>query len=284
MTYLTRRSFVTTSFAVSTAAASFGRTLHAIGVQLYTVRTVLPQKPLETLKAIEEIGYREVEVTQDNMEKIWPALKQTSLKPVSLHLGTNLFTREQDKLPPALADAKSRGFEYVVCPYIAPQDRGGPEVMKKLGETLNKAGEICGKEGLTLCYHNHAFEFQPSGNGTLLDVLMQTADPKLVHLELDIMWSTVAGVDPVTVMKKYGTRVALMHLKNVAPGVEKRYNETVPKTAFREVGNGVVDIAAVLKAATSAGVKHYFVEQDQTPGDPVDSLRKSFDYLKNLNF
>ena len=284
MRYITRRSFVTTSIAVSTSAASYGRTLSVIGVQLYTVRSVLPEKPLETLKALDEIGYREAEVIQDNMDKIWPALKQTSLKPVSLHLGTNLFTREQEKLPPALADAKQRGFEYVVCPYIAPQDRGGPEVIKKLAETLNKAGEICQKEGLQLCYHNHAFEFQPSGNGILLDVLMQTADPQLVHLELDIMWSTVAGVDPVTVLKKYGDRIALMHLKNVAPGVPKRYNEMVPKTAFREVGNGVVDVPSVLKAASDAGVKHFFVEQDQTPGDPVDSLRKSFEYLKNLNF
>jgi sugar phosphate isomerase/epimerase len=101
---------------------------------------------------------------------------------------------------------------------------------------------------------------------------------------MDIMWVTVAGADPVSLLKKYGHRVALMHLKNVAPGVEKRYNEMVPKTAFREVGNGVVDVPAVLKAAADAGVKHYFVEQDQTPGDPVASLRMSFEYLKKLDY
>ena len=87
--------------------------------------------------------------------------------------------------PPALDEAKEKGFEYVVCPYIAPQDRGGADVMKKLGETLNAAGERCQKAGLHLCYHNHAFEFQPEGSGTLLDVLMQTADPKLVNPSAD---------------------------------------------------------------------------------------------------
>jgi sugar phosphate isomerase/epimerase len=275
---------MTTSIAASTAALSYGRTLKVIGVQLYTVRSIINDKPLETLKALDQIGYREAEVIQGNMDKIWPALKQTSLKPVSLHMDTALFTRNQEKLPAALDEAKEKGFEYVVCPYIAPADRGGVDMIKKLGQTLNSAGEMCRKAGLHLCYHNHAFEFQQEGNGTLLDVLMQTADPKLVNLELDIMWSTVAGVDPVSVLKKYGSRVALMHLKNVAPGVEKRYNEMVPKTAFREVGNGVVDIPAVLKAAAQAGVKHYFVEQDQTPGDPVASLRASFEYLKKLNY
>ena len=280
MTNISRRSFV----AACAVLAAKARTLKVIGVQLYTVRSVLPQKPLETLKAIDQIGYREVEVVAASLDKIWDSLKQTSLKPVSLHLDTALFMHDQDKLPGALDDAKKRGFEYVVCPYIPPQERGGADVMRKLGETLNKAGEMCRKTGLRLCYHNHAFEFQPEGSGTLLDVLMQTADPGLVNLELDVMWSTVAGVDPVSVLKKYGKRVVLMHLKNVAPGLQKQYNETVPRTAFREVGNGVVDIPAVLKAASEAGVQHYFVEQDQTPGDPLASLKQSFDYLRKLNF
>lgn len=280
---MTRRSFFATCAAAS-ASACYARTLKVLGVQLYTVRTVLPEKPLETLRALDQIGYREAEVIAGGIDKIWPALKETSLKPVSLHMDTALFMRQQDKLPAALDDAKQRGFEFVVCPYIAPADRGGADVIRKLGETLNKAGEICRKTGLHLCYHNHAFEFQPEGNGTLFDVLMQTADPKLVSLELDIMWSTVAGVDPVSILKKYGSRVALMHLKNVAPGVDKRYNEQVPKAAFREVGDGVIDVPAVLRAAAEAGVQHYFVEQDQTPGDPIDSLRKSFQYLEKLNF
>jgi len=278
---MNRRSFLA-ALAAASAPASWARTLKVIGVQLYTVRSILPEKPLDTLRALEQIGYREAECTAGGLDKIWPALKQTALKPISLHLDTALFTRQQDKLPAALDDAKQRGLEFVVCPYIAPADRGGVDMIRKLGETLNQAGEICKKTDLRLCYHNHAFEFQPSGDGILLDVLMQTADPKLVSLELDIMWSTVAGVDPVGVLKKYSGRVALMHLKNVAPGLEKRYNEQVPKSAFREVGNGVIDIPAVLKAGEAAGVEHYFVEQDQTTGDPIDSLRQSFEYLEKV--
>jgi sugar phosphate isomerase/epimerase len=280
MTSVSRRQLL----ALAAASAAFARTLKTIGVQLYTVRSIITEKPLETLQALEKIGYREAEVIAGSMEKIWPSLKQTSIKPVSLHLDTALFTRQQDKLPPALEDAKKRGFEYVVCPYIAPADRGGVDVIRKLGETLNKAGELCNKSGLHLCYHNHAFEFEPSGQGTLLDVLMQTAEPKLVSLELDIMWAQVAGVNPVSVLQKYGSRIALMHLKNVAKDVGQHYNESIPKTAFREVGNGSIDVAAVLKAASKAGVKHYFVEQDQTPGDPIDSLRQSYNYLAKLNY
>jgi sugar phosphate isomerase/epimerase len=73
--------------------------------------------------------------------------------------------------------------------------------------------------------------------------------------------------------------VALLHLKDKASGTAVRYNENVPKETFKEVGNGTVDIAAVLVAAKKSGVKNFFVEQDQTPGDPIESLRQSYQYL-----
>jgi sugar phosphate isomerase/epimerase len=281
MSDIARRRFL--AVAAMSAVAARSRTLQSIGVELYTVRALLPGAPAATLRALDEIGYREAEVVAAGMDRIWPSLQRTALKPVSLHLDTALFVTQRDKLPAALEDARKRGFEYAVCPYIAPADRGGVDVIRKLGETLNAAGEICRQSGLKLCYHNHAFEFEPAAGGTLLDVLMRTADPKLVGLELDIMWAQVAGVDPVSLLKKYGSRIPLLHLKNVAPGVAKQYNERVPRDAFRAVGDGVIDIPAVLRASAEAGVKHYFVEQDQTP-DPLASLRASYAYLAKLDY
>lgn len=283
MSAIDRRSFL--ALAAASAVPSFARTLKVVGAELYTVRFVLPKEPLETLRAIEKIGYKEVEATANNLDQIWPSLKQTSLKPVSVHLDPGMFLHEQDKIPAALDNAKTHGFQYVVCPYVAPKDRGGADVERKLGESLNKAGELAHKSGMHLCYHNHAFDFQPIGNGkTLLDVMLENCDPKYVGLELDMMWAEVAGVDPVSVLKKYGHRVVLMHLKDVAPGTAHRYNEGIPRDAFREVGNGVIKLAPVLKAAAEAGVKHYFVEQDQTPGNPIDSLRISYQNIEKTNF
>jgi sugar phosphate isomerase/epimerase len=282
MDSISRRSFLTTA-AAATAATLHARGLPTVGVQLYTVRRVLPRKPLETLRAIEQIGYREVECTADHLDDIWPSLKETSLKAVSVHLNEQVFMHQPEKLPAALEDAKKHGFEYVVCPWIDPRDRGGIEMIRKLGQTISTAGELCRKAGLRLCYHNHAFEYQSTPDGRLLDVLMKTTDPNLVSLELDVMWAHVAGVDPVSVLKQYGDRIPLVHLKNVAPGVEPRFNENIPRTAFHDLSDGAVDIPAVLRAAKQAGVKHYFVEQDETPGDPIESLRKSFQYLESLN-
>ncbi len=277
----TRRVFLASAASAALASA---KSLSTIGVQLYTLRSVLPEKPLETLRELESIGYKEVEAVGGSIGRIWDSLKQTSLKPVSLHLDTSLFLRQQEKLPAALEDAAQRGFRYVVCPYIGPQDRGGVAVIERMAAVLNQAGEKCRAAGMTLAYHNHAFEFEAAGEGTLLDVLFKNTDQKLVTLELDMFWAQVAGVDPVSLLEKHKGRVPLMHLKDLKAGAEKRLNEGVPRDWFMEVGKGSINVAAVLRAAEKCGVKHFFVEQDQTSGPAIESLRASFDYLRKLSY
>lgn len=261
------------------------RKIKSIGCQLYTLRSVIDANPKAIFDQLREAGYGEVEVVRGNLAKIWDSLKQTKLKPVSLHIDTQYFTTQQDKLGPALDDAKAKGFKYVVCPYIAPADRGGVDVIKKLADTLNKAGEKCKAAGTQLCYHNHAFEFEPvpGGKGNLLDVLMASTDPALVGLEFDIMWSAVGGMDPIAVLQKYKGRIPLMHVKDLGPNITVRYNERVPKEAFKEAGAGVLELPKIIKAGMDNGTKHFFVEQDQTPGDPMASLKQSIAYLKKLD-
>mgnify|MGYP003875828629 CR=1 FL=1 len=280
---MTRRNVL--AAAALALPALEAKTLRNFGAQLYTLRSIIDKNPLETLKALEALGYTEAEVIRGNMDKVWDSLKQTKLKPVSLHIDTSYFFKDIDKLNPTLDDAKAKGLQYVVCPYIAPADRGGVEVIKKLADVLNKTGERARSAGLKLCYHNHAFEFEPVAgtNDRLLDVLMKNTDPKLVGLEFDIMWSQVGGVPPVEVFQKYKGRIPLVHLKNVTK-MAPQYNERVPKEAFQSVGTGVIDMVAVMKAASASGAKHYFVEQDQTPGNPLDSLKLSAEYLKKLSY
>ncbi len=278
---ITRRELMLAAGAVALPLQA--KKLKAIGAQLYTLRSVLPQKPLETLKALEALGYTEVEAVGTDLPKIWDALKQTRLKPISVHLDAGAFLSSPGKIPAMIDDAKARGFKFVVCPYVPPNMRSA-ENMKKLGQTLNTAGAQAKAAGMTLCYHNHAFEFAPLENTTVFDRMMAETDPKLVHLELDIMWVKVAGLDPAALIRKYANRVALVHLKNVSAGLPQRFDERVPREAFQEVGKGSIDIAAVLRASARAKVKHYFVEQDQTPGDPLASLKGSIDYLRTLDY
>ena len=85
-------------------------------------------------------------------------------------------------------------------------------------------------------------------------------------------------------LARYKGRTPLVHLKDKAKDTPDRFNEGVPRTAFKEVGNGTLDWSKILKAADAAGVEHYFVEQDQTPADPVESLRQSFAFISKVNY
>jgi sugar phosphate isomerase/epimerase len=283
MSPTSRRTFVAQAAALlPLSRAAFAReplTRNNLGVQLYTVRNVIEKDPAATLKAIQDIGYREVEAIYDSLDKIWSALKETNLKPVSVHVDTAIFMQGGAKLDSTIADVKQRGFSYIVVPYIPPAERGGADTFKNLAEKLNQAGEKAKASGLTLCYHNHAFEFGPVDGTSGLEILMKNTQKDLLSLEMDVFWVSVAGHDPVALLQTYSGRVALLHLKDKAKGIDTQYNENVQKSAFKEVGSGTIDIPAVLSAADSAGVQNYFVEQDQTPGDPIASLRKSYQYL-----
>jgi len=273
------------SLAAALTAVARSKQLSSIGVQLYTVRNVLPEKPEETLKAIRGIGYQEVEATYAGLDKIWPAIRSVGLKPASIHLDSTMVTKgNPDDLARAVDHLKQLGFAYAVFPYLPPAERGGLDVIKAVSDKLNMAGEKCRAAGLTFCYHNHAFEFEPMEGTTPFQVMMDRTDKKLVGLEMDVFWVSVAGHDPAELLGQLGSRVHLLHCKDKASGTEVMYKESVPRTAFKEVGHGVLDWPKVLKAASAAGVAHYFVEQDQTPGDPLASLKQSFDFLSKVNF
>jgi sugar phosphate isomerase/epimerase len=162
--------------------------------------------------------------------------------------------------------------------FLMPEERTSIAAYKKIAADLNKAGAICKKAGIQLCYHNHDFEFQELEGQIPFDILANETDPGLVKFELDLFWVSKAGKDPIDLFKQYKGRVALWHVKDM---------DNTPNKNFTEVGSGVIDYARIFKHAKTAGMKHFFVEQDVCPGAPLNSIRKSITYvqstlLKNL--
>jgi sugar phosphate isomerase/epimerase len=284
---LSRRKFVQCAPAAAVLAGSrlSASRLQDVGVQLYTVRGVLPQHPAETLKAIRDIGYREIEATYAGLDRIWPAVENSGLKRVSIHLDNTLMNAgKEDDLARAIDQVKQWGFTFAVFPYLPPAERGGLEKIRVLVDKLNRAGEKCRAAGLRFCYHNHAFEFEPAEGTTAFQVMMDRLDRNLCGFELDCFWVSVAGHDPAALLKELAGRVPLVHLKDKQTGTPVMYKESVERSAFKEVGNGTLAWKDILRVAASAKVEHYFVEQDQTPADAVESLRQSFGYLSKLEY
>ncbi|HTP34072.1 MAG TPA: sugar phosphate isomerase/epimerase [Candidatus Acidoferrales bacterium] len=284
---LSRRQFLHTAPAAAVIAGSrlSASRLRDLGVQLYTVREILPKQPAEILAAIKSIGYTEIEATYAGLDRIWPSVANSGLKPVSIHLDNTLMNAgKEDDLARAIDQAKKWGFAFAVFPYLPPAERGGLDKIRVLTDKLNRAGEKCRAAGLRFCYHNHAFEFEPMEGTTGFQVMVDRLDKNLCGFELDCFWVSVAGHDPAAMLRELAGRVPLVHLKDKQAGTPLLYKESVERSAFKEVGNGTLDWKAILQAAESAKVEHYFVEQDQTPGNPVDSLLQSFGFLSKLDY
>jgi sugar phosphate isomerase/epimerase len=297
---MTRRRWLQLTAMSALSGASLSA-LHAqgkrpLGVQLYTVREQLGPKAAATLKAIAHIGYKELELGRGDLAQLAPIAKSYGLEPISIHIEAPLVTGnwtawsslevpEGYTLERALDEARGHGVRYAVVSYLMPSERaGGLPFYETLADALNRAGEVGRRAGVAIGYHNHGFEFEPLPNGRRpLDVLMERTDPALVRLELDVFWVGITGADPVDLLKQYGGRVSLVHLKDKSRDAGPETDERKVKPAtFKEVGSGALDFGAILKTAERAGVQHYFVEQDHTPGDPLASLRKSYEYLQTV--
>lgn len=271
---------------VEPAASTFSAPL---GAELYTVRNQLPDQAEDILTRLAEIGFVEIEGGWGSVKTMLPLLKSVGLHPISVAIESAQVTGHwpvgsspAESLDKIAAQVKEAGAEFMMHGNISVEERGGLDVYRKFADQFNQAGEIAAKHGLRLCYHNHAFEFDPSAGQSPYEVLIERFDPEVASFEVDVFWVSISGTDPVEILKRLKGRVPMLHLKDLAKGAKTRYNEDIAPEDFTEAGNGTVDFAAILRQAPDSGVKHYFVEQDFTPGDPIESLRQSYEYLRTL--
>lgn len=281
----TRRSLLAAP-ALPLFASKFSRPL---GVQLYTVRMLMPKDPRGTLASLAGMGYAFVELGRGQLAQLEPILKELKLTTpsVGLELPLVIGGPMPEGGPKTLADAvgplPDKGVRFAVIAYVAKPQRDEPGFYDRFAEQMNRAGQECRKYGVQLCYHHHSFEFDPAGGKRPFDVLVEKFDPKLVRFELDTFWLKIGGEDPARMLRRLKGRVSLVHLKDIARGTAVEYNEgKVPREAFKEIGNGELRWPEILKACEEAGVQHYIVEQDWWPGDPLESLRQSIKYLRGL--
>jgi sugar phosphate isomerase/epimerase len=289
MTVLNRRRFLA---AIPAAAMAAAPTPPAFAAQLYTVRVPLRKDPDGTLKAIAGMGFKEVEgYNRPHTISLLPKLKQYGLAVRACVVETPLITNNWEPfadlkpltLKEAIASVAETGAEFFVFGYIPPGARGdGEDFFRRTADRMNAAGELCRKAGLKFVWQNHAFEFAGRPGFRPIDLYQERLDLKVVGMEADVFWLSIAGIDPVKMLKEWKGHVPAIRLNDRAKGTPGQFDESVGRGAFTEAGSGTLDFAAILKAAPAAGVKMYSTGQDECEGDPVESLRKSFNYLKNL--
>lgn len=289
---LDRRTFIAT---LAAAAAAMRRAVAAsiprLGMQLYTVRTELEKDFDGTLARVAAIGFKDVEFAgyfNHTPEQVKETLTRHGLSSPSAHIDYASLTG--DKWLRAIAAARTIGHTYLVNAWVDESIRKEPDAWKGIAGRFNEAGKVAKAEGIQFAYHNHNFEFSPrpdAGGKLPYDVLLESCDPDLVKMELDLCWITAAGKDPLDYYRRAPGRFPLVHVKGLKK-IPQATGEAVPidriLPEITEVGHDdVINWKRLFAQSGTGGVKHYFIEHD-VPKAPFDSLKASYDYVSRLQF
>jgi sugar phosphate isomerase/epimerase len=249
-----------------------------IAVQLYSVRKELEKDMKGTLKRIADMGFEAVETA------FWPKdisvklagryLKYAGLPVCSAHIELPIG----DQKAAFLETAKELGCKKMVW-HGWPEDirYGSLDGTKQLVAIYNEANRFAKANGLQFGIHNHWWEFRNKvGKRFVYEVLLDQLD-KDIFFEIDTYWVKVAGHNPADIVKKFGKRAPLLHIKD-GSGVWRDSLADDNPDPMVAVGKGTQNFPAIVKAA-NGNTEWMIVEMDKTTTDVFEALQESYDYL-----
>lgn len=253
-----------------------------IGIQLWSVRDDMKKDIEGTIKQLGEMGYSFVEAAGYSDGEFYgmePAefkalLEENGMTMKGSHTGINLpkegeWDKAMEWWDTCIAAHKAAGAKYIVKPSMGKDSYGSLEVLKKYCDYYNVIGEKCNKAGVMFGYHNHAIEFTTELEGNIFyDYLLENTDSEKVMFELDLYWIYKGGKEAVDYFKKYPGRFVLYHVKD-----EKELGES-----------GKMDFKSAFKMAKKAGMKDYVVEVERYNFEPLESVRKSLEFLQKAKY
>ena len=264
-----------------------------IALQLYSVRDFAEKDMRGTLQKVKALGYDGVEFAGlygYAPEDVKAMCEEIGLVPISAHVPIDDLLK-----PGTVAAYKTIGCRFIAVPWLGEGRRPGHEKYAQTLKDIVAIAEEVNRQGMTLLYHNHDFEFVKVDGAYALDIMYKNIPADLLQTELDTCWVRVGGADPSAYVKKYSDRAPVVHLKDyVGEKSEHMYEligvdstakeEETAKFELRPVGDGVQDFPSIIAACEQAGTEWLVVEQD-TPSGGLSSLacaERSRNYLKTI--
>jgi sugar phosphate isomerase/epimerase len=255
-----------------------------MSIQIYSFHNDIERDLPGTLARIKALGFDRVEtypVKGVSAAQMRAALDAAGLKAVSAHMP---WDRIQSDLPGVIADARTLGVEQFgpgsINMYDGRPFRSMPPAeADEAGAVLKKACAAARGAGMRVFIHTHGNEFGPGGSTTPLDRMLQ-ASGQCFDIEADIYWIQWGGADPAALIRKYGKRVSSLHLKDLGAGAVGAQPEAIGSDSHPILGQGKIDLPAVMRAAKAAGVRHYIIEDESA--DPAGQIPQSLRYLDSL--
>jgi sugar phosphate isomerase/epimerase len=254
-----------------------------VGLQLYSLRDAFKKDATGTLDLAKSYGPKIAELAGTGSmtpEQFKKELDARGIVGIGNHFDFNRFKNEPELVA---KEAKALGLKYAGVAWIPHDGKFTEQNAHDAAAVFNKAGEVLSKYGIKFYYHNHGYEFEPYKDGTLMDIIVNETKPEWVSFEMDVLWVYFPAQDPVKLLKKYGSRWEMMHLKDLKKGV-KTGSLSGGTDVENDVvlGTGQIDLAATLKAAQEVGVKYYFIEDESSHSK--EQIPQSLKFLENVSW
>jgi sugar phosphate isomerase/epimerase len=280
-----RRSFLKSAGAAAAAASLGVPRLHAaalnmpLGVQLYSVRDLLPKDFDGTLHKLSSVGYKVVEAAGyfNKTAAQWKhSMDAAGLRCISSHHSLADLNAKFDEL---IEYAHGIGLEYIICSWAGihrdPKKKGELDLddWRWTADQFNEMGRKIKAAGLTFGYHNHWVEFGTENGAVFFDELLKRTDPKYVVFEMDCGWVVAGGHNPVEYLSRSPERFPLAHVKDLVKQPDGKFKNVI-------MGKGTIDYKPIFNAATA--LKQYFIEQEEYTYNPIEDLKQDAEFMRKL--
>jgi len=260
-------------------------TVPQISLQLYTLRHEIEKDFSRSIARAAEIGFTQVEpwnfVAQ--VENYVSAFSANGITAPSAHAHLVGVDRKE-----TFEAAARLGIKTVIEPMVDQSKWTNAKDISEIAHELNIAAEEALDFGITVGYHNHAWEISNQIDGSSAIEFLESMLEERVILEVDAYWVHAGGLHGPDLLSRLGSRVQYLHIKdgkNVR-GSENTFNELgeLEKSASKTrqqvpAGQGEVPLAQVIATAPQALP---IVEFDEYEGDIFQGIQESFGFVKGL--
>jgi len=252
-----------------------------IGLQLWSVREDMKKDATATIAALGKMGYSFVEAA-GYADGLFYGMKPVVFRQLLNDHGLQFTASHTGRPLPdvdnwestmkwwdACIDAHVKaGVKYIVQPSMDKKGYGSLTDLKRYCDYFNTIGEKCNEKGIRFGYHNHDKEFEMVDGVVRYDYMLKNTDPGKVMFQLDLYWIMKGGKEAITYFNTYPGRFELWHVKD-----EKELGES-----------GLMDFEPIFKASEVSGMQYYIVEVERYNYTPLESVRKSLEFLVEASY
>lgn len=239
-------------------------------LHFYTVMNWLDKDWEGTFEKIARCGFETVSFAGDRK---LPARKVAGLLKENGLAAENYFTTAENldrNVSAEIEYAREIGAETLTCCTMRMDDL---EAVLRSAQTLDQTGELCRKNGLCFCYHNHAAEFWRMGDTTILERLMQETDPDKTGFEFDAYWAEYADIDAVGFIKKHHDRIKIIDIRQM------KDRDTKTGSALKD---GCIDVEGIVRTGEAYGINIYPVLQKFPGGATEENIAGDAEFLQKF--